>query len=112
MASASPRRIEIVTQTKRTPTTGGAAGAGEKCFVGTEHRLVAEAAPKKQETISSLRRDFIAEALRIAAVKAAHAADDVELGDDICAERGISIVISHLKAAAQTFRELRKEEAR
>jgi hypothetical protein len=65
--------------------------------------------PEKNQAISaiaSLRREFIAEALRIVAIKAAHAADDVDLGDDIGAERGIAITISHLKAAAATFREM------
>jgi type II secretory pathway component HofQ len=60
---------------------------------------------KKQE-IAALRRDFIAEALRIAAVKAAHAADDIEIGDDIAVERGISLTITHLKAAAAEFRQM------
>ena len=68
-----------------------------------------EPSPKKQETITALRRDFVAEALRIVAVKASHAADDIELGDDCCAERGISIIIAHVKEAAATFRELQRE---
>lgn len=35
---------------------------------------------RKKQAISALKRDFVAEALRIAAVKAAHAADDIEIG--------------------------------
>ena len=68
-----------------------------------------EPSPKKQETITALRRDFVAEALRVVAVKASHAADGVDLGDDIAVERGISIVISHVREAAATFREMQRE---
>lgn len=53
-----------------------------------------------------MQRDFIAEALRIAAVKAVHAADDLALGDDASAERGIRIAILNLREAATGFRQL------
>ena len=39
------------------------------------------------------------EALRIAGIKALHAADDITLGDDGCAERGIPIAIQNLREA-------------
>jgi len=58
--------------------------------------------------IAALQRDFIAECLRVVALKASHAADDIELGDDLCAERGISIIIAHVKQAGSTFREMQK----
>jgi hypothetical protein len=70
-----------------------------------------EPGPKKQETITALRRDFVAEALRIVAVKASHAADDVDLGDDIAVEREVALIISHVRAAAATFREMQREAA-
>jgi hypothetical protein len=64
---------------------------------------------EKKQAIADLRRDFVIEVLRIAAVKAAHAADDIEIGDDIAVERGISIVIAHVKEAAAAFREMQRE---
>jgi hypothetical protein len=53
-----------------------------------------------------LQREFITEALRIAAFKAWHAADDIELGDDASAERSIRIAIANLREAATAFRQL------
>jgi hypothetical protein len=63
---------------------------------------------QKKQAIAALRRDFAAEALRVVALKASHAADDIALGDDVGAERGISIVIAHVKEAAAVFRELQR----
>jgi hypothetical protein len=68
-----------------------------------------EKKPKIQAVIIGLKRDFAAEALAIAAIKASHAADDVLLGDDISAERGIRLAIAHLRAGAAAFRELHGE---
>jgi len=86
----------------------GASGSGVDCSlrgsVNTPENSPEQSG--KQQAIIALRRDFIAEALRVVAVKATHAADNVELGDDIGAEREISIVINHVKAAAATFREM------
>jgi hypothetical protein len=65
-----------------------------------------EKKPKIQAAIAALKRDFAAEALAIAAVKASHAADDILLGDDLGAERGIRLAISHLRAGAAAFREI------
>lgn len=62
-----------------------------------------------KQAISALKRDFVAEALRVAAVKANHASDDVLIGDDLGAERGIRILISHVKEAAAIFREMQRE---
>jgi hypothetical protein len=59
-----------------------------------------------QEAIAALRRDFAAEALRVAAIKALHAADNITLGDD--GERGIQIAIQNLREAATAFRQLQK----
>jgi hypothetical protein len=102
-----------MTSQTRTPTTGGAVGANQKFSFGDEEFHIAEAAPQSKApsaasagAIAALQRDFIAEALRIAAVKAAHAADDIELGDDLAVERGISLTITHLKAAAAEFRQM------
>jgi hypothetical protein len=64
-----------------------------------------------QATIVALQRDYIAEALRIAALKAAHAADDIEIGDDAVADRGITLAIQNLREAANAFRDLQKAEA-
>jgi hypothetical protein len=70
---------------------------------GPENKLGEQAA---QEATAALHRDFIAEALHIASIKAAHAADDVLLGDDVGAEREIRQAISHLRAGSATFREM------
>jgi len=59
-----------------------------------------------QAVCAALQRDFIAEALRVVSIKAAPAADDIDIRDDDCAERGIRLAISHLRAPAATFREM------
>jgi hypothetical protein len=59
-----------------------------------------------QQTIAALQREFVGEALRIAATKAAHAADDLAIGDDLSAERAIRISILNLREAAAAFRHL------
>jgi hypothetical protein len=61
-----------------------------------------------QEAIAALQRDYIAEALRIAAIKTAHAANDVLLGDDVGAEREIRLAVSHLQADSAAFREMQR----
>jgi hypothetical protein len=63
--------------------------------------------PAPQETPAALQRDFAAEALHVAAIKAAHAADNVLIGDDVGAERDICLAISHVRAGATAFREQR-----
>ena len=60
----------------------------------------------KQAAIVGLQREFISECLRVAAVKASHAGDDILLGDDLAAERGIRIAIDNLREAASAFRQL------
>ena len=59
-----------------------------------------------QVKIADLQRDFVAEVLRIASIKAWHAADDLVLGDDASAERGIRIAVLNLREAATGFRQL------
>ena len=59
-----------------------------------------------QETIAALQRAFIVEALHIASIKAAHAADDIQLSDDASAERSIRIAILNLREAATGYRQL------
>ncbi len=60
-----------------------------------------------QEVIAALRRDFVAKALRVAAIKASHAADDILLGDDHGAEREIRLAISHLRSGAAAYGAIR-----
>jgi hypothetical protein len=90
-------------QNQRGPAGPGIEPPSRLSADGSENKL-GEHAP--QEAIAALRRDFAAEALRVAAIKVAHAADDVLLGDDVGAERGIRLAIAHLRAAAATFREM------
>jgi len=90
------------------PPAGGADGLGNvSCLVAdsSENR---NSRLHVQETIAALQRDFVAEALRIAALKAWHAADDLAIMDDDCAERGIRIAIENLREAATGFRQLQK----
>ena len=95
-----------MSQSNETRRAGGAAGLGNSSSVtadGSEN-IHSQSAP--QEATAALQRDFIAEALRVASIKAAHAADDVLLGDDVGAEREIRQAISHLRAGSATFREM------
>jgi hypothetical protein len=62
-------------------------------------------APDQIARVAALHREFVGECLRVAAIKASHASDNVLLGDDINAERDIRLAISHLKEAAKAFRE-------
>lgn len=94
-------------QERESPPLGAAGIEDETSFPGgNDHQLMTPGLSAKQESIAPLRRAFVAESLRIAGVKALHASDDILLGDDICAEGGIQLAISHLKAAAAAFREM------
>jgi hypothetical protein len=95
-----------MSQSNETRRAGGAAGLGNSSSVTADcsENIHSQSAP--QEATAALQRDFIAEALRVASIKAAHAADDIDIRDDDCAERGIRMAISHLRAAAATFREM------
>jgi hypothetical protein len=66
-----------------------------------------------QEAIDTLRREFVVECLRIAALKASHGADNLAIGDDLNAERDIRLAVENVKEAAKAFREpgLLKEES-
>jgi hypothetical protein len=63
-------------------------------------------AANSQAAFMGLRREFACEALRIAAVKALHAADDIEIGDDYAAERELGVAVAHMREGAKAFREL------
>jgi hypothetical protein len=67
--------------------------------------------PRLAGTISELQREMIVECLRIVAVKAAHAADDLQIGDDECAGRSIEIAILNLREVARGWRQLQALEA-
>jgi hypothetical protein len=62
--------------------------------------------PAAQAAIADLRRDFISECLRIAAVKCSHGADNICLRDDLNVERDIRLAIEYLREAAASFRAL------
>jgi len=91
----------------KNPAAGDAAGLWNASLLGGfEAPELAPKSPHVQAAIASLQREFIAEALRIASVKAWHAADDLDLGDDACARRSIRIAIQNLREAATGFRQL------
>ncbi len=79
----------------------GKAIPGRNCTPETSKRPA-----RVQEAIAALKREFVAECLRIAAIKASHAADNVEIGDDLCAERDIRLAVENVREAARAFREL------
>lgn len=94
-------------QTSQTRRAGGAAGPGNVDLRAANDTRDNVPNPEKvQETIADLQRDFAAETLRIVALKASHAADDLDIGDDAAAERSIRIAIQNLREAATAFREL------
>jgi hypothetical protein len=77
-------------QTAANPALGQAAGAGDRAFPGGNSNF--DIAPKctyAQEERLRLLREFISECLRIAALKAAHGADNLDIGDDYNTERDI-----------------------
>lgn len=80
----------------------------ESLLDGDEGSLDSKCPSRTQQAIAGLQRDFAAEALRIAAVKASHAADNVGMGDDAVAEHDISIAIKYLREGATAFRELER----
>lgn len=64
-------------QTNQTRPAGGAAGLGNVDLRAANDTRDNVPNPEKiQETIAHLKRDFAAETLQIAALKASHAADD------------------------------------
>jgi hypothetical protein len=85
---------------------GGGAGLN-KCssFGGKNIPVNSRPNPQAQAAIADLHREFIAECLRIAAIKAAHGADNISLGDDLNAERDIRISVENIREAAKAFRE-------
>ncbi len=93
-------------QTCETPPLG-AAGLGDSAFPGgNSNSDIARNPAAVQAAFVSLTREFIAECLRIASVKASHGADNIELGDDLNAARDIDIAIQNLREGAKAFREL------
>jgi hypothetical protein len=72
---------------------------------GSEH---SHKSPHVQQTISALQREFVCECLRIAAIKASHAADDLEIGDDTAAERELAVAVQNMREAASGFRLLQQ----
>ena len=95
-----------MSQSNHTGRVGGAPGLGNSSSVTADYSENIHSQSAPQEATAALQRDFIAEALRVAAVKAAHAADDVLLRDDVGAEREIRLAISHLRAGSSAFRKL------
>jgi hypothetical protein len=81
--------------------------AGCSLLGGENVPLNSRPTPPAQAAILDLHREFIAECLRVAAVKASHGADNILLGDDLNAKRDIRISVENIREAAKAFRELR-----
>lgn len=75
-------------------------------------RISTTSANARQAAIANLYREFAAEALRIASVKAGQAADDLLIRDDGSAERQIKVAIAHLREGADAFRKMETALAR
>lgn len=90
----------------KTPPGGIPAGLDYRRIDNSNEIVIAQKAARVSRAIALLQKEFIAEALRIVAIKASHAADDLELGDDICAARNLGIVVANVREAAKAFREL------
>jgi hypothetical protein len=98
-----------MTTTNEGPGRAAGAMTGPDCsLLGSENvPLNSRPTPPAQAAILDLHREFIAECLRVAAVKASHGADNILLGDDLNAERDIRISVENIREAAKAFRELR-----
>ena len=90
----------------QTCETRSLGATGDKCSLLENAPINAPKAAHVQATIAGLKREFIAECLRIAALKASHGADNVELGDDLAGERDITLAVEHIREAGRAFREL------
>jgi hypothetical protein len=104
---------------KTEPPPWGVAGAQKVSFPGGCD--AANTAPKPENlqaeyarpaspaagAIYDLKKDFICECLRIAALKAQHCADNLELDDLLNCDRDLRLAISHLREASLTYRQLR-----
>lgn len=96
----------IQAQITENPVAWGATGLRNSSCLAADSSENTHSQSAPREVIAALRWDFSAEALRVAAIKSAHAADNASLGDDGGAERDIRLVISHLRAGSAAFREL------
>ena len=94
----------------KNPPPGAPASGSPKCSqLGSGNSSdPTKSSPDKQQAFASLQKEFVCECLRIVALKAAHAADNFELGDDLSAERDLGIVVAHIREAAAAFRELQR----
>jgi hypothetical protein len=96
-----------MTQTHETRPQGGAVGLGNNLSsLAADNRENSKKPDRIQEALDSLKCDFIAECLRIVALKASHGADNIEIGDRLTAERDIRLAVENLREAARAFREL------
>jgi hypothetical protein len=85
---------------------GGAAGFDTLSCLAADGPEINKKHAHVQDTLDTLKCDFIAECLRIVALKASHGADNVEIGDLLNAERDIRLAVDNLREAARAFREL------
>jgi hypothetical protein len=85
---------------------GGAGGLETSvCLAASDGSVNTKPNPQTQAAIADLHREFIAECLKIVAMKASHGADNVLLGDDLNAERDIHLAIEKIREASKAFHE-------
>jgi hypothetical protein len=85
---------------------GGAAGLDKASCLAADGPEINKKHAHVQEAFATLKCEFIAGCLRIAALKASHGADNVEIGDHLNAERDIRLAVENIREAAKAFREL------
>jgi hypothetical protein len=84
---------------------GDATGLGDTVRLATNGSPITKPSRAAQQAIADLHREFVADCLRIAAIKAAHGADNILISDDITAERDIRLAVENIREAARAFRE-------
>jgi hypothetical protein len=93
----------------RAPTKG--ASPNNNRLSNNDQKHLTQTEYQKQAVIIDLKREFVAECLRVVALKASHGADNIELADDLNVERDIRLAVANLKEAAQAFREIERMKA-
>jgi hypothetical protein len=83
------------------PPRGSASGSPKTVCVAADSQNPTRPAANVQGAFALLQKEFISECLRIVVIKAAHAADNFELGDDLAAERDLRLVVEHVREAGE-----------
>jgi hypothetical protein len=75
------------------PLLGGDGNNNQTSYSASPAQGQNGASPAVRAAMADLHRDFVAESLRVASIKAVHGVDNIALGDDLNAERDIRIAV-------------------